>query len=390
MCDFLGDRGYQVAIAQNGQDALETANLIGPDIVLLDVMMPGIDGFETCERLKANPNTQNIPVLFMTALSNTENQIKGLTLGAVDYISKPVKQEEALARIKVHLALRKAQIELVQKEKMAALGQMVAGAAHEINNPINFIHGNLQPATEYAEALLSLIALYEKHTTPPPEVQHFAEAIELPFIQEDFVSMLSSMKMGTERIRKIIESLRTFSRLDESDRKQADLNQCIDSTLLILKSRLEENTLKGKIRPDIKVTKAYGALPLIDCYPGKLNQAFMNLITNAIDALDDKFIHLAEEEGSLEQPTLTITTEFSTTERTKQAIIRIADNATGIPKESQQRIFDQFFTTKQIGKGTGLGLNISHTIITQDHKGILTFHSQVGEGTEFTIALPAI
>jgi len=389
MCDFLSDRGYQVAIAQSGQDALETVSLIGPDIILLDVMMPGIDGFETCQQLKNNPNTQNIPVLFMTALSNTENQIKGLTLGAVDYITKPVKQEEALARIKVHLALRKAQIALIQKEKMAALGQMVAGAAHEINNPINFIHANLQPATEYADSLFGLIALYKKHTTPPAEVQDFAEEIDLPFIQKDFASILSSMQAGTERIRKIIQSLRTFSRLDESEQKQVDLNECLESTLLILKSRLEKSTLAGKTRPAINVVKAYGTLPPIECYPGKLNQVFMNLITNAIEAIDNKFIGLAAKGEYLEEPTLRISTDFCKTARTKQAIIQIADNGTGIPKESQQKIFDQFFTTKPVGKGTGLGLTISHTIVTQDHQGVLNFHSQAGKGTEFTIALPS-
>ena len=385
MCDFLGEHGYQIAIAQSGEQALETANLSRPDVILLDVMMPGIDGFETCQRLKANPETQDIPVLFMTALSDTVSQVKGLTLGAVDYITKPVKHEEALARLKVHLALRNAQVELIQKEKMAALGQMVAGIAHEINNPINFIHGNLAPAKEYADALLSLVKLYENHTTAPPEVQEFAKQIDLSFIQKDFPSMLSSMHMGTQRIKKIVQSLRTFSRLDESEQKSADLNESLDSTLLLLQSRLEKKENNKENRPAIKIIKDYGPLPLIACYPGKLNQVFMNLLTNAIDALDEKFITLSPEEKSAEEPTITLSTAI----KNEQTIIRITDNGAGVPPSIQRRIFDQFFTTKPVGKGTGLGLTISNTIISKDHQGLLTFCSQVNKGTEFTITFPA-
>ncbi|MEM9089777.1 MAG: response regulator [Cyanobacteria bacterium P01_F01_bin.53] len=396
MCDFLGEHGYQIAIAQNGEQTLETANLSRPDVILLDVMMPGIDGFETCQRLKANPETRDIPVLFMTALSDTVSQVKGLTIGAVDYITKPVKHEEALARLKVHLALRNAQVELIQKEKMAALGQMVAGIAHEINNPVNFIHGNLTPATEYADALLSLIKLYETHTTAPPEVQDFAKQIDLPFIKEDFLPMLSSMHMGTQRIHKIVQSLRTFSRLDESEQKSADLNEGLESTLLLLQSRLEPKENNKEDRPAIKIVKNYGTLPPINCYPGKLNQVFMNLLTNSIDALDEKFIPLSAQEKSLEEkspeekpleePTITI----STANNDKQTIIRITDNGAGVPPSIQRRIFDQFFTTKPVGKGTGLGLTISNTIINKDHQGLLTFCSQVNKGTEFTITFPAV
>lgn len=310
MSDLLNECGYQVIIAQSGEHALETVSLSLPDIILLDVMMPGISGFETCRRLKENIKSQNIPVLFMTALSDTVNQVKGLSLGAVDYITKPVQHEEALARIRAHLALRRAQTKLMQREKMAALGQMVAGIAHEINNPVNFIHGNLNPAQNYANALLGLVEQYEEHTAPSSIVQEYAEDIDLDFIKKDFVPMLQSMQMGTTRIKNIVQSLRTFSRLDESAQKKADLHAGIDSVILILQSRLEAQTqIKGKQtrhRPKLELVKDYGQLPCLTCYPAKLNQVFMHLIVNAIDALDEKFMALSPEVLPKEKPTLKI------------------------------------------------------------------------------------
>ncbi|MEL6776522.1 MAG: response regulator [Cyanobacteria bacterium J06597_16] len=412
MCDVLEKQGYQVAIAQTGEQALEIAPITNPDIILLDIMMPGIDGFETCRRLKANPTTRPIPVIFMTALSDTVSQVKGLTLGAVDYITKPIKQAEVLARIEVHLALRKAQVELIQNEKMAALGQMVAGVAHEINNPVSFIRGNLDPVQTYAESLLSLVKLYETRTTPST-IQDFEEEIDLPFIKRDFVSTISSMQAGTERIQKIVQSLRTFSRLDESDQKAVDLNENIDSTLLLVRRRLEPTETKTTTRPEISIVKRYSALPSVACYPGKLNQVFLHLINNAIDALDEAFAQPLSESlsdptsdstsGSTSdslsisdspsedskpsrsaQPTITLSTALEN----GQVIIQVADNGPGIPKDLQHRIFDHFFTTKPVGSGTGLGLTISRTIICEDHQGQLTLQSQAGEGTNFTIALP--
>lgn len=395
LCDFLSGCNYRIAVAQSGEKALAKIDRISPDLILLDVMMPGIDGFEVCRRLKANPQTQDIPILFMTALSDTVNKVKGLSLGAVDYITKPVEYEETLARIQVHLALREAQTRLVQEEKMAALGQLVAGVAHEINNPINFIQGNLAPAKEYAESLLALIRLYEANPAASPAACAYAEEIDLAFIQDDFMRLISSMQMGTERIQKIVQSLRTFSRLDESEQKAVDLHEGLDSTLIILESRLKD---EGK-RPAIQVIKDYGSLPPIFCYPGKLNQVFMNLIVNAIDAIDEKFADLSSpilsspilssptlSSAPLNQPTIKISTALTTE---GQAIIRIADSGMGISKEAQRKIFDQFFTTKPIGQGTGLGLAISRTIINTDHGGSLTFQSQAGKGTEFTIALPS-
>lgn len=380
LCDFLSACHYRIAIAQSGQSALTKVDLISPDLILLDVMMPDLDGFETCQRLKANPKTRDIPVLFMTALSDTVNKVKGLSLGAVDYITKPIEQAETLARIKVHLSLRKAQTRLVQEEKMAALGQLVAGVAHEINNPVSFIHGNLEPAQEYAASLLKLIALYEEHSPTTPEISSYAEAIDLDFIRQDFIQLLKSMSVGTQRIQQIVQSLKTFSRLDKSEDETVNLHDGIDSTLIILRSRLKGT---GN-RPEIQLIKDYGQLPLINCYSGKLNQVFMNLVVNAIDAIEEKLAALPPAQLQAENPTLKITTLLDQ----DQVIIRVADSGTGISKETQQKIFDQFFTTKPIGKGTGLGLAISHSIVTKDHQGSLTLQSQVGKGTEFIITLP--
>ncbi len=381
LCDFLHTCHYRVVIAQSGEQALKNVQKVSPNLILLDVMMPGIDGFETCRQLKKDPKTRDIPVLFMTALSDTVNKIQGLNLGAVDYITKPFDQAETLARIKAHLALRRIQASLVQKEKMAALGQLVAGIAHEINNPVSFIHGNLAPAQEYAESLLGLVQLYEKNAAPSLEIQDFAEEVNLEFIQEDFVKLLGSMSMGTRRIQKIVESLRTFSRLDEAERKYASLHDGIESILMILQSLIQQK----ETRPEIQIIKEYGDVPDIECYPSQLNQVLMNLMANAIDAIEEKFCDLPPEGVVRDNPAITISTAFEN----DCAIVRIRDNGTGIPKEIQTKIFDQFFTTRPVGKGTGLGLGVAREIITEVHHGHLTFHSEPGVGTEFVVSLPS-
>jgi signal transduction histidine kinase len=269
--------------------------------------------------------------------------------------------------------LKKTQTQLVQQEKMASLGQLVAGVAHEINNPVNFIYGNVQPATKYARDLLNLIQLYQKHYPQPnSEIIDDIEAIDLAFIQEDFMQLLDSMKEGSERIKEIVLSLRNFSRLDESEQKQVDLHQGIESTLRILQNRLKAQSE----RPEIAVIKQYGQLPLLNCYPGQLNQVYMNLLSNAIDAL--------EQDRTIINPQILI----DTTLINNNIEIRIADNGSGIKSELLEQIFDPFFTTKPVGKGTGLGLSISYHIIVENHKGKLLCNSQLGKGTEFIIKLP--
>jgi PAS domain S-box-containing protein len=320
--------------------------------------------------------------------------------------------------------LRQTQAKMVQSEKMSSLGQLVAGVAHEINNPVNFIYGNLNHAREYTNALLHLIQLYQKHhATPHPDIQVEIEDIDLEFLLEDLPKLLNSMQTGADRIQKIVLSLRNFSRMDESEQKAVNIHEGIESTLIILQNRLKPKAGKATIT----VIKQFGQLPPVNCYPGQLNQVFMNILSNAMDALEEMESRKQEtgdrrqgignreqgtgnrEQGTEEMretretegerggvpspplpitpstPTITISTELVDRDRIQ---IRIADNGPGISKEQQRRLFDPFFTTKAIGRGTGLGLSISYQVIVEKHGGSLTCLSEPGQGAEFLIEIP--
>ncbi|MCU0568600.1 MAG: response regulator [Oculatellaceae cyanobacterium Prado106] len=469
--ETLTEVGFEVSVATGGESALQKVEYDPPDLILLDVMMPGIDGFETCRRLQANEATQNIPVIFMTALADSTDKVKGLSLGAVDYVTKPFQQDEVLARIRIQLKLRslgkmltqqntqlqqeveerrtaeaalqdlmqvleqrveerttelsqalaqlkQTQTQLVQDEKLATLGQLVAGVAHEINNPVNFIHGNLAHIKQYVRDILDFLHLYKSEfPEATPRLQQKAKSIDLDFLLGDLPKILSSMHVGTDRIREIVQSLRVFSRHDEAEVKEVNIHDGIDSTLMILNSRLKES---GD-RPGIEIIKEYGDLPKVECYAGQINQVFMNILSNAIDALEETMmaahiqstataqfteIHSDVTSQADHVPTIRIRTELlrdnAATEngvtqleegreqegKGDRIAVWIMDNGPGIPEEVLQRIFDPFFTTKPVGKGTGLGMSISHQIITEKHGGQLRCISAPGKGAMFVIEVP--
>ncbi|HEY9750286.1 MAG TPA: response regulator [Allocoleopsis sp.] len=411
--------GLKVRVAMDGVSAINIAQQRSPELILLDIQMPGIDGFETCARLKADPATAAIPVIFMTALADSDSKVKGLSLGAVDYITKPFEEREVIARVNIHLQLRQLtkaleeknaqlkqgaavleqrvaertaelthaledlqrfQLQLVQSEKMSALGQLVAGVAHELNNPIGCIVSNLAPAFEYVSDVTKVIQFYQQtYPETATQIEQTLGDIDLEFALEDLPKLLKSMQISTERIKDISISLRNFSRSDATTKLRADLHDGLESTLTILRHRLKAGVVRlagtEHHRPAIEVVRNYGELPPLECYPGLLNQVFMNILANAIDAL---------EESLPTAPQISIQTVVVG----QQVMVRIADNGAGMPPEMQAKAFQPFFTTKAVGKGTGLGLSIARQIVEEKHEGQLSFTTELGQGTEFTIALP--
>ncbi|MEH2090915.1 MAG: response regulator [Nostoc sp.] len=564
LSDTLANAGFEVAIATSGESALQQLEHTPVSLILLDVMMPGMDGFETCQHIKANAKTRNIPIIFITALSESVNKVTGFELGAVDYITKPFQQGEVLARVRSHLKLNHlsqsletrntelqqltqqleqrvtertqelfgsietlkqtqqlmrlvfdtiphwvgwkdinsvylgcnqslanalnlsspdeivgkndydlliskeesdwyrvcdrrvmesgkaelhiieqwqradgqqiwldtskiplrdakgnvfgillvtediterqlaqeelkqqkqnleqaltelqgTQVQLVQSEKMSALGNLVAGVAHEINNPVGFLGGNIQPALDYIKDIFGLIDLYQQEYSPPSGViQDEIEAIDLDYIREDLPKLVGSMQEGVKRIRDISTSLRTFSRADSDRPVACNIHDGIDSTILILKHRLKSS----ETRPEIQVIKEYGQLPLVECFAGQLNQVFMNILANAIDALEESNIGRAFEDIKAHPNLITIITQVS--ENKQKVIIKIKDNGKGMNEQIKSKVFDHLFTTKAVGKGTGLGLAIARQIVEETHGGRLSFNSVLGEGTEFILEI---
>ncbi len=392
LSDMLIQHGYHVRKAISGEMALRATAALPPDLILLDINMPGMNGYEVCRRLKQADERQSaVPVIFLSALSDAIDKVRAFEIGGADYITKPFRVEEVMARIENQLTIRnlqrerdaqnqelraaltqleRTQAELVQREKIHALGRLVAGVAHEINNPVSFIAGNLTPARDYVTTLLELLELYQQaYPEPTAEIAEALDDAELEFLTADLDKLLNSMQNGAERIRNIVLALRIFARLDEAPVKTVDLHEGLESALTLLQSRWQGD------RP-VQVERDYGELPLVQCYARDLNQVFLNLLSNALDAL---------EAAAPAEPTLHIQTRYQGDR--VQVVIR--DNGIGMSAETQARAFDPFFSDKPIGQGTGLGLAASYQIVVDQHGGELTCQSTPGAGSEFTLAIPA-
>lgn len=335
---------------------------------------------------------QNVIQRLYDALDERQQAQEALRLSEIRERQRARDLEKALQELKL------TQAQLIQSEKMSSLGQLVAGVAHEINNPVNFIYGNLTYIKDYTCNLLQLLKLYQEQCPPTKAILEKMEEIELDYIIEDLPKILSSIQVGAERIREIVLSLRTFSRLDEAEMKEVDIHDGIESTLLILQNRLKSK----HDYPGIQVIKEYGDLPLVECYPGQLNQVFMNLLSNAIDSLEDYNRQRSLEEILANPSTIRIRTSIEPREVPKAdgkdtpspisnspfVVISIADNGAGMTEEVRRRLFDPFFTTKPVGKGTGLGLSISYQIVVETHRGMLYCNSAPNQGAEFIIEIP--
>ncbi|MEH1941535.1 MAG: response regulator [Nostoc sp.] len=401
---MLTAQGFEVRKALNGKMALTACQMVLPDVILLDINMPDMDGYQVCQQLKADDKTSEVPVIFISALDDVVDKVKAFDVGGVDYIAKPFHGAEVVLRIENQINLRMLQVKLqeknfllqqaldnlqasqvkqIQNEKMVALGQLVAGLAHEINNPISFIYGNLQYTGQYVQDLVNMIEVYQQeYPKPTPKIQQIAKNLDLNFMIKDLQNLIGAMYRGSDRIREIVRALQHFSRHDEAEMKRINIHEGIENTLVMLQHRLRE----AADCPTIVVVKDYGNLPLVTCYASELNQVFMHLLNNAIDAIEERVGNQSLTPYSLlSTPQIRIHTEVIDLNMVK---IAIADNGSGIQESLRSRLFDPFFTTKPVGKGSGLGLSISYQIIVQKHRGNITCTSSVGQGAEFAIEIP--
>jgi len=392
----------EFVFAHNGKEALEKIAEFPPfDLVLTDINMPEMDGLTLLEKLSQIDNT--LKAVVISAYGDMQNIRSAMNRGAFDFLTKPIDFQdmeitiqralETVTQARKNLTeLQEVQTQLIQNEKMVSVGQLVAGVAHEIYNPISFIIGNIEHAENYFQGLMTALSIYQQHCSlNNPEAQTQIEALDIPFLLEDLPQLLDSMKGGTERILGISISLRSFSRADSTSKVPFNIHEGIDSSLLILRHRLKANEGKS----EIKVIKDYGTFPPVECYPGQLSQVFLNILANAIDALEERDSERSHDEIKANPNFITIRT-FLTNEikknfqdnSTSHVRISITDNGRGMTEEVRQRVFNYLFTTKAVGKGTGLGLSISRSIVEEKHGGWLTCNSTPGKGTEFIIEIP--
>ena len=396
---ILSDR-YDVKVATNGATTLRIARSDNPpDLILLDITMSGMDGYEVCRQLKSDPSTRDIPVIFLTARTEVEDEKRGLELGAADYITRPISPPIVMARVRTHLDLKAAadslrnknqfleslndeleyriakevgknrekDSQLLHQDKMASIGQLAAGVAHEINNPMGYIISNLASLSKYVDKLTSYLDATEHYFAGSESGtrEYLAQErnkYKIDRIRQDLPELICESQEGAERVRKIIQDLKSFSRLDNSTGEFSDINKGLESTMTIA-----WNELKYKAT----VTREYGQLPLVWCNMGQLNQVFLNILVNAA--------HAIEGQGEI---------RIATWAAAESVNIAISDNGCGIAPEDVKRIFDPFFTTKEVGKGTGLGLAIAYDIVVNKHGGIIDVTSEIDTGTTFTITLP--
>jgi signal transduction histidine kinase len=395
---ILQERGYSVRGALSGHVALRAARSRPPDIVLLDIRMPEMTGFEVCRELQADDRLRPVPVIFISAATDPDDKVRAFREGGRDYVTKPFQAEEVLARVETHLSLSRAQAELearnaalekaladlkaaqarlVESEKLASLGLLTAGIAHELNNPLNFVAGSVQGIRRTLDPVRQLLADFTRLAEDRPALsgtlREWLEANDADEIRGTLEELSVNACTGVERAAEIVRGLRIFSRLDEADRKATNLHENLEAALLLIHSRYA-----GRIR----VNRQYADLPPWQCQPGRINQVFMNLLVNAVDSILGKATPGPDE-------VIGIRTRLEDRGGSRWAVVEVSDTGSGMGAHVREHLFEPFFTTKEVGRGTGLGLAISRTIV-EEHGGLIEVESREGAGSTFRVLLPPL